>query len=344
MTNVVIIDDVKESDIRPGKTMRTLSRLLQGDLRLFLGARPTLTAHPCPGCGAAKREPAFKKMGVAYVRCARCQTLFVSPRPSAERLADFYGRSRAVRFWNSSLGRKVENERDAHIYLPRLDWLSATVRRHFKEPVAYGDLRPKYETLLRRIARTPFFNALYGLEAEGPARPSLEDAGYRTPPGSAAEAARRGVRLSVLTAFEVIERAHDPRRLVLAARDLLEDGGLFLATTRAGSGFDLQVLWDKTENLLPLIHLNLLSIEGAERLLEKTGFDVLELSTPGRLDVEIVRQAVAKDPGIPLHRFLKYLIGSRDLYAHQAFQEFLQAFRLSSHLRLVARKRTRAKE
>jgi hypothetical protein len=112
-----------------------------------------------------------------------------------------------------------------------------------------------------------------------------------------------------------------------------------LATTRAGGGFDAQVLWERSRQLLPMVHLNLLSVEGAERLLLDAGFDVLELSTPGRLDVQIVRAAALADPTLPLPRFLSYLIRHRGEEAHQAFQEFLQQHRLSSHMRWVARKR-----
>jgi hypothetical protein len=66
---------------------------------------------------------------------------------------------------------------------------------------------------------------------------------------------------------------------------------------------------------------------------------VVELSTPGVLDVELVRQAVAHDPTIQLHPFFRDLLDRCPREAHEDFQEFLQKHRLSSHLRVAAVKR-----
>jgi hypothetical protein len=101
----------------------------------------------------------------------------------------------------------------------------------------------------------------------------------------------------------------------------------------------LQVLWDKAPYIFVPEHLNLLSIEGIGRLLERGGLDAIELSTPGQLDVELVMHAAHNDPAIELPRFIRYLIGSRDRLAHSDFQEFLQKHRLSSHVRVAAARR-----
>jgi hypothetical protein len=85
-------------------------------------------------------------------------------------------------------------------------------------------------------------------------------------------------------------------------------------------------------------HLNLLSVEGVSILLEAAGFEVVELSTPGQLDLELVTQAVEQDPTIELPPFIDYLIHQRGDLAHEEFQTYLQKHRLSSHVRVAARK------
>lgn len=85
-------------------------------------------------------------------------------------------------------------------------------------------------------------------------------------------------------------------------------------------------------------HLNLLSIEGIKILLEGAGFRLLELSTPGQLDVELVLRATADDPTIPVPRFVRYFMENRGIETHADFQSFLQKNRLSSHVRIAAQK------
>ncbi len=339
MTNVVVMDDARESDLRPGGMTGKLLKLLERDLALFFRRKPLMGKASCPGCGGVRRDPALVKFNVRYVQCRDCLTLYVSPRPAPVELARFYRESKALRFW-ASFARRTDHSREVHIHRPRLDWLASTVRRYVEGPVSYADLQPKYASFMRIVSRTKAFSMLYGLELPPSMKFRIPETGFKTVPGGLAGAEQQGIRVSALTAFEVMERVHDPRSLVRAVASVLHEGGLMLATTRAAGGFDAQVLWERSQTLLPMVHLNLLSVEGAERLLLGAGFDVLELSTPGRLDVQIVRAAALADPTLPLPRFLSYLIRHRGEEAHQAFQEFLQQHRLSSHMRWVARKKT----
>ena len=59
------------------------------------------------------------------------------------------------------------------------------------------------------------------------------------------------------------------------------------------------------------------------RLVANGELDLVELSTPGQLDVELTRSAVREDPTIELHPFVKYLFEERDKLAHSDFQAFL---------------------
>jgi hypothetical protein len=95
-------------------------------------------------------------------------------------------------------------------------------------------------------------------------------------------------------------------------------------------------LWDKTPYIFVPEHLNLLSIRGLELLIDRVGMEVVELSTPGQLDIELVEQASKHDPTLILPRFIDYLIKERGDRAHQEFQAFLQKHRLSSHVRVAS--------
>ena len=72
--------------------------------------------------------------------------------------------------------------------------------------------------------------------------------------------------------------------------------------------------------------------------MKRNGFELLEVSTPGVLDVEIVRAHVERDPSIPLSSFDKNLL-NRDNETAGAFQAFLQQNGMSSFARLVGRRK-----
>lgn len=78
------------------------------------------------------------------------------------------------------------------------------------------------------------------------------------------------------------------------------------------------------------------STNGAETLLNKAGFNILEISTPGTLDIEHVLKN--SDQLKPDDLFTKYLLTQTDRYVLAEFQRFLQKSGMSSHARIIAQK------
>jgi len=142
----------------------------------------------------------------------------------------------------------------------------------------------------------------------------------------------------LILAFDILDRHADLNGFFEVAKATLAPGGLLLASTTLSSGFDLQVLWDRSRNIYPPERLNLLSVEGLTALYERHGFDALEFSTPGIFDIEIVQRAVQGEPQGGWSRFIRYLVEHRGEDALDAFQQFLQHYRLSSFARVVLRK------
>ncbi len=124
------------------------------------------------------------------------------------------------------------------------------------------------------------------------------------------------------TAFEVLEHLYRPARFLVSARRLLVPGGILLFTTLTVSGFDIQILWQHPKSVHPPHYLNLLSIDDIRTMVERCGFEVLELATPGGLDVEIVRNTVLENPTIPLSRFERHLVLESGTVVASAFRSF----------------------
>ena len=72
-------------------------------------------------------------------------------------------------------------------------------------------------------------------------------------------------------------------------------------------------------------------------LLEETGYNPLEVYTPGYLDTDIVKISVEK--GQVKNSFLRRLLCSDDLKLINKFQQFLFDNNLSSHMIVAAQKK-----
>jgi SAM-dependent methyltransferase len=278
------------------------------------------------------------KSGFVYVECPACASLWASPRPPAARLADFYRDAKSVRYWATAFYRETAEARREHIFRPRAAVLTELLARA-GDPGGgtMADVGAGYGIFLEEAARLGTFRDVVGIEPNPALAAVCRERGFHVVEKPVEDLACGELQLNVVTAFEVLEHVHDPDRFLSAIRRVLVPGGWLVLTTLAGSGFDIQTLWERSNAVTPPQHLNLLSIEGMRRLIGRAGLQIVELSTPGQLDLDIVENAFKRDRAIPLPRFLVYLFASRDAGTREAFQAFLRTALLSSHVRVLAR-------
>lgn len=339
MKTVVLEQDVLELEIKPHALISEYRELLALEVESRLIVPNELLECPCPGCSSRSNRVAFEKMGFTYRQCDKCTTVFVSPRPSGDALDNFYVNSGASEFWRERILPATKELRREKLFQPRARWLLNVIDQYL--PKASLGLIVGYhndlllEELVRqesRLFQIIVTNPIAELEFDGLGFP--EAILQPTPLG---ELSKLGP-VDLILAFDVLDRSADLDELFTAMWETLRPGGLLLATTTLISGFDLQILWGESENIFPPERLNLLSVEGLTELYERHGFESLEFSTPGTFDVEVVQRAVLADPEREWPRFVRYLMENRDTNALDAFQEYLQAYRLSSFARVVLRK------
>lgn len=337
MKQVVIFDGLREFAVRPPAIFDEYIALLKRDISTHLGDRSRFTHVACPGCGGSGNRPAFSKLTFTYVACETCGSVFVCPRPTASSLREFMESSEAVEFWRSSVEAETARDRAQSIFFPRAAWVQAGAEETSGKASVLVDLHSKYPPFLESVARSGVFKRVIGVAPAVDLSEVASLAALAVEPDLGQALAASPVA-TIVSAQECLERDVDPNGLIRDAAKLLQEGGLLFLTSVTWSGFDLQVLGGRSKNVLPPTHLNFLSLDGVRRLLARHGFKVVELSTPGQLDTEIVAHAVAEDPDITLPPFVDELIRRRDERVHYAFQQFLQEALLSSHVRLMAKK------
>jgi hypothetical protein len=108
-------------------------------------------------------------------------------------------------------------------------------------------------------------------------------------------------------------------------------GGYLFVSTLSIDGFDLKTLWDKSSQISPPHHINFHSIKGFNLLFKRAGLSDIQITTPGQLDVDIVRNFVNKNPEIVKNnKFMQNILDDRD--KSKLFQDFLAENQLSSHV------------
>lgn len=331
MKHAVVTTELRGSDLRPPGLLTRLRELSREESATYFGAPGAMEGSDCPACGEAERQPAFDRTGFHYHVCQRCGTLYISPRPTVSAMREYDQESRAGRYRAEYLSRDTASAR-RDVLRSRSSWVGRLVDEvRGTSSGSYADLGTVYPALLEEVAGLDLFDSVAAVDPFPGLDPGL------LPPGVAhGDSAPSG--LSALTAFEQLERQPSPIEFLQRAVAMLEPGGLLFLTTRSASGFDVRILWDAASHIFVPEHLNLPTTEGMEALLDRVGLEVVELSTPGQLDLEIVQRA-RREEGVALPPFAEYLLGNRDQRVHAEFQEFLQKSRLSSHLRVAAQKR-----
>lgn len=332
---------MNEQEIRPQQLFNRYLELSRQDVERFFADTSRFVLVPCPACGSARRSPGLCKLGFQYVTCADCGSLYVSPRPRREAVDDYYRRGEAVKFWSTDFFKETAEARREKIFRPRArlvaEWAGRCAGPQWPRTV-FADIGSGYGIFLEEVARLGRFDEVLGIEPAPGLAEVCRQRGFRILEKPAEDVRTEELQASFLSSFELLEHLYEPACFLAAIRDLLLPGGLFLFTTLTISGFDLQELWQDSKSIHPPHHLNLVSVEGMERLLSRCGFEVLELCTPGELDVDIVRNMLRENPELAVSRFAKTIALNPSEAVRAGFQQFLKANRLSSHIRVVARR------
>lgn len=330
-----------ESDIRPVDLLAEYLRLNDEDGRRLLANEGSLKKFACPGCGGENSTAAFDKNGFALVRCTNCDTLYVNPAPFGPALEQFYDDSPSANYWANVFLPAVAAARRSKIYRPRAERVLAIAADLNGAADTLVDVGAGAGLFLQELKRLSPKMALLAIEPNKTQSVKLREDGFKVYEGyaetAAAEPDIQG-RADIVTCFEVLEHVGQPLNLFNALSALVRPGGLIIVSGLSGSGFDIQVLGAGAKPVSPPHHLTFLSTKGAARLMQRSGLETLSITTPGELDVDIVRNAALEDPNCLDDAFLRHLVLDADDKTRAAFQTFLKDNMLSSHMWIVARR------
>lgn len=327
---------MKEQDIRPPDLIAENDRLHAADVRRIFSDRDSFVSVPCPACGDGSPAVEFVKKDFRFNRCPACETLYVSPRPAARQLADFYS-APWIKHWNDKIFPASEQSRREHIFKPRAERVADLCRKYATGTKTLLDVGAGFGTFCEEIDRLKLFDRVAAVEPSRDLAGTCRSKGIETLECPIEEVALKDV--DVITNFELIEHLFAPVDFIRYCARVLSRNGLLIITTPNIKGFDLMVLGEHSENIVAPQHLNYFNPRSIARLLESCGMSVVEVLTPGKLDADIVRtKALGGVIDLADQPFLREVLVNEWDRAGAPFQEFLAANCLSSHMWVVAKK------
>lgn len=325
---------MKESEIRNRDILDEYLKLVEKDVKHFFAPRLFISVN-CPACHGSSFLPEFEKLGFRYVSCESCRTLFVNPRPLFEMLKKFYSDSPSTHFWVEKFFKPVAESRRDKIFKPRAEYVSKILG--CRKDAVVGDVGAGFGLFLEELRKLSPDNEYIAIEPSSGMSDICGKKGFKVKRLCLEEICDMEKGFDMLTAFELFEHLHDLVGFLKKAFSLLKPGGHLLLTTLNGNGFDILLLWEKSKSITPPHHLNFLNPYSAEYLLRETGFDVIKVTTPGRLDWDIV-EGMIKNEGVDLGRLWNLLSKVGTEAAKEELQSWISRNNLSSHMRILARK------
>lgn len=328
---------MKEHEIRPAKLFEHYLQLAAVDVDTYF--RDVVLEHlSCPACGQIG-DVSFTKYGFDYQECANCNTLFVSPRPCAEAFSRYYREAPSVEFWASNFYKETADARRELIWKPKAEMVVELLRSH--------SLNPSVSTVID-------VGGGYGIFAEevnalGVAAPVVIEPG----PMLADICREKGLDVvekfledvstddlpkgsKCFVSFELFEHLHSPRVFLACMKTLMGKDDLFIFSTLSGLGVDIRVLWSESQSIHPPHHLNFFNPGSVKTLLESIGFEVIDVFTPGKLDINILQNNLSEVTD-PMWRFVLETASENTL---KQLQKVISEAKLSSHMVTVCRLRT----
>lgn len=332
---------MREEEIRPKALFDKYLLLAEQDIRSFFSDAHCIEV-PCPACGSSRREFQFAKNGFRYHECAECKTLYVNPRPDEEVFSKFYQDSESVRFWATHFYKETEQARQDLLIKPKAKVVGAIIRKYANTTDAAPiviDIGAGYGgfcVALKNVLKKPYH--IVGIEPAHPLQKICREKNLQIIPKFFEDVKREdfdGNEVIAAASFELLEHLYDPKKFIRHCHAILQTNGILIITTLNGQGFDLQLLKEKSKSISPPHHINFFNPQSIAILLEKQGFEIIEVTTPGKLDVDIIAKQLP-DISCP---FIRDLISACDENARDKLQEIIQDAKMSSHMMIVAKKR-----
>ncbi len=325
---------MKENDIRPDKIFNKYLKLAENDCNKFFFGNSKVKVS-CPVHKDSNGEELFVKNGFNYRKCKFCDSIFVSPRHNIKNYENFYLNGESVKFWSQEFYKKTEEARREKLWKPKVEELcSSEILDLPIQEYSIIDIGGGYGVFAELIKQKNPNNVLV-------VEPNRELAQVCKKKGiNVIQKFSNELKLDelpsgpkIITSFELFEHLYNPYEFIESLRNIMKTGDILYLTTLTSSGIDIKVLKEKSKAITPPHHINFISVKGAYELLKNFGFGDIKISTPGKLDIDILK----KQKNDIKDDIVTSILNNFDEDSLEKLQKLISTNNMSSHLLIKAK-------
>ena len=325
---------MKEEDIRPKEIFDKYLKLSIDDCTNFF--KDEARNHfKCPVHDEAQGIDIFKKNGFSYKKCEICSSIYVSPRHSLSEYENFYLKGKSVNYWSKEFYKKTEDSRKQKLWRPKVEnlckskFLDLPIEQYSIIDIGggYGSFA---EIMLKKNPKNIFIvepNKKLASICKNKGLEVIEKFSYELNSNDLPEGPK------IFTSFELFEHLYDPKEFLVSLQNIMTKGDILYITTLTSSGIDIKELKHHSKAINPPHHINFISVNGIEEFLINQNFSSFEVSTPGRLDVDILLKQKNQIENI----LLLDILNKFDEQSLIEFQNLVAKNKMSSHMLIKAK-------
>lgn len=326
----------KETDIRPHYLMNNQKEMYLKDITWLKKQLDCFEKINCPACGSESRFNIFEKYGFNYDQCQVCDTVFLNPRPNETLLERYYDRSENSKYWNKYIFPSSEAVRRQKIFKPRAKKVIEISKTYDAQPEIMLEIGSGFGTFCEEVSKQDFFKRIIAVEPSPELAQTCRDRNLEVIQKPIEKITLSNI--NVIVSFEVIEHIFNPKQILEICYRMLVPRGLVLITCPNYKGFDIMTLKNISDSI-DIEHLNYFNPDSIKHLFQLCNFRILDITTPGHLDADIVRNKVLNNEySLTDDIFLKTILIDKWDELGAPFQKFLRDNNLSSHMWVTAQK------
>ncbi len=274
----------------------------------------------CTICKSNKIKYIFSRWDVNYYYCEECGSIFVPT--DMDVVSNYTALPEMIEFRNSDKYQSQASDARSVVWDDCVSWLSFRAFRYLgkNEKLDVLDYGNKYRGLVEKIQNAALVGN-YELRSS-----ILNDI-----------ICGKVEKADIVIYFNQLQHETNPVESLKMLKENMKKDSILVLSTRLGSGFDILTLKGGISDVFPYEHITLPSKKGLEIILDRAGYELLEITTPGTRDMNVVlenRERIDEE-----NFFIKYLLEVADNRTIQDFQQFLQKSCMSSFAQAIARKR-----
>ena len=313
-------------------------------LEIFGKHKDDFTSRACYICGEndftnlAKFHDAY-----AVVKCNICASESVNPVPSEAALTDYYNNGKCnimldqvVKSRNKKSNDFITDDR-VNVVLDLIAGIDEAKINVLEVGCGSGVFLSKLkDSISKQFPEREII--LAGIDVDANAIESTVNKDLKLTVANA-ESYLKSVseRYDIVLHFELIEHLAGPYEFMASLHRLLKNDGIMYFSTPNGDGLEMRAsgyndFRPLAHSIFPPMHLNAFSVSNIRHFAIRSGFKVVDVSTPGRLDVDMLSLFENEiDEGLKL-------LSDLDDDEKGVVQHLVCFLRGSSHMRCVLRK------